>query len=810
MSAAKYSFLLFAPLYIAPALAANFSVDTVNDGVDVTLGDGLCLSASGACTLRAAIQEANALAGPDTITLPAGNFQPSLGNTDEDEGTEGDWDITSDIAISGAGEAQTIINGLDGGSRLFHILESDNRQPVVTLKDLSLTGGELNKRGAVIDSEGDLSLENITVFSAAPGGTAILSSGRLTIQNSEFSDNCRVIYSDSGQVDIQSSSFSNNQCSSSGVAIYSYYSTLSIEDSTFENNSSTSTASFGAGAIYAIGGRTMVTNSQFSENIGGSGGAINATSGSLYVTQSYFNGNRANRYYGGAIYSNSAQLEMQGSTFEDNSSYRQGGAVYSNSDVNYWQDIALIDNRSDIESGGGAWVDAKEGQLSDLRVSGNVAKKYGGGLVIYGVSIDRAVFLNNSANDGGALYTGITGNYLGNQINNATFSGNTAIDNGGAIFNSTKLYSTIERTDLSHATFANNTAAAGKGANIHSAEGILRVRASIFDLPQSGNNCDGVIGTLGYNLSSDESCTGFTGTNDQQSTPANLGSLTAQAGSLETYELVAGSPAIGAVPFDICTAVDQNKLDRYVSTVCSAGAHEPASTPASTGTLAFTQSTYTFNEFDGIATISVTRSGGTHGKAHVRYSETLDGTAVLGTHYIPEGGSYYRPSLIKGGLSWADGEDGTRTINIALRDTTLADPNKTLVMALTLATGTATIDQASDKNRTVISILDDESNEQTNSEADSSDDTETETAPETEPEPEPEPEESDTDQVTTTEPSTNDEENNSDDSTNNLPSDSADTTASSSSGGGALSPIFMLLFATWRLAARRSKLTRAS
>src|SRR5688572_8906943 len=51
--------------------AANFNVNTNADGVDANPGDGICLTAQGACTLRAAIMQANASPGLDTITFPA-------------------------------------------------------------------------------------------------------------------------------------------------------------------------------------------------------------------------------------------------------------------------------------------------------------------------------------------------------------------------------------------------------------------------------------------------------------------------------------------------------------------------------------------------------------------------------------------------------------------------------------------------------------------------------------------------------------------------------------------------------------------
>jgi CSLREA domain-containing protein len=54
------------------AQAATFTVNTNVDIADANPGDGVCESAppNHICTLRAAIQETNALAGTDEIILP--------------------------------------------------------------------------------------------------------------------------------------------------------------------------------------------------------------------------------------------------------------------------------------------------------------------------------------------------------------------------------------------------------------------------------------------------------------------------------------------------------------------------------------------------------------------------------------------------------------------------------------------------------------------------------------------------------------------------------------------------------------------
>ena len=47
----------------------NFEITTTYDAVDANLGNGVCDDGTGNCTLRAAIQESNAIGGDHTITL---------------------------------------------------------------------------------------------------------------------------------------------------------------------------------------------------------------------------------------------------------------------------------------------------------------------------------------------------------------------------------------------------------------------------------------------------------------------------------------------------------------------------------------------------------------------------------------------------------------------------------------------------------------------------------------------------------------------------------------------------------------------
>ena len=58
-------------------------MNNTTDEEDFISGDGVCETApgNGVCTLRAAIEEANALLpGPHTITLPSGTYTLTLGH----------------------------------------------------------------------------------------------------------------------------------------------------------------------------------------------------------------------------------------------------------------------------------------------------------------------------------------------------------------------------------------------------------------------------------------------------------------------------------------------------------------------------------------------------------------------------------------------------------------------------------------------------------------------------------------------------------------------------------------------------------
>jgi CSLREA domain-containing protein len=99
------------PWPVPPVLGAVFTVNTTADTVDATPGDGMCADSSGNCSLRAAIMEANALSGPDTIVLQSGQtYTLSLDDMAGDENTaaEDDLDVVAGSTITIQGNGATI------------------------------------------------------------------------------------------------------------------------------------------------------------------------------------------------------------------------------------------------------------------------------------------------------------------------------------------------------------------------------------------------------------------------------------------------------------------------------------------------------------------------------------------------------------------------------------------------------------------------------------------------------------------------------------------------------------------------------
>ena len=168
---------LFAFLDLTAYAAATFTVNSTGDGADSNTADGACNDGSGNCTLRAAIQQANAAAGDDTITFSV---------TGTITLTSALPDITSGITLSGPGARLLIVSG-NNASRVFTIASG----AVVTISDLTVSNGRSSGGGGGILNSGTLTINNCSISNntAAGGGGGIAGSGILNINDSTISGN---------------------------------------------------------------------------------------------------------------------------------------------------------------------------------------------------------------------------------------------------------------------------------------------------------------------------------------------------------------------------------------------------------------------------------------------------------------------------------------------------------------------------------------------------------------------------------------------------------------------------------------------
>ena len=259
-----------AVMAVMPSHAATFTVDSTADTPDVNPGNGICADLSGLCTLRAAVQETNALVGSDSIALDT-NTYTLTGLSGEDLALTGDLDILDDLTIAGTGAANTIIDG-GGVDRIFDI-DPLGAGVAVTISDLTIRGGNvLGEPGGGVRNAGTLVLDNTTISGNASDGDggAIVNSDALTLTESGVSGNDAGgngggLFNVSGLLTVTRSTVSANRAiGNSGGAIYNGNgASIVTTNNTITNN----TAAVSGGGIYnQTGGAADSTNDTISHN----------------------------------------------------------------------------------------------------------------------------------------------------------------------------------------------------------------------------------------------------------------------------------------------------------------------------------------------------------------------------------------------------------------------------------------------------------------------------------------------------------------------------------------------------------------
>ena len=224
---------------------ADLYVDAVEDGLldksDINPGDGICESEDGVCTLRAAIEEANALPGQRVIALGSGVFTQEQGTI---------FIVTDDLILLGNGTTKTIIDGSDGST----VLSTTSESVTLRIEDLTIA------RGGIQAWPGDLVLRR----SRITGGVADSFAGGAIFANN--------------LIDIRDTLIDGNRAVSGG-AIWAHSSSSGV----FENVTITGNQ---GGGIYLGGTSYTLNHVTIAGNSGDSGGASGISGGALTVGNS--------------------------------------------------------------------------------------------------------------------------------------------------------------------------------------------------------------------------------------------------------------------------------------------------------------------------------------------------------------------------------------------------------------------------------------------------------------------------------------------------------------------------------------------
>lgn len=242
----------------SPASAAVFVVNDDSDTSDSVPGDGTCANAESRCTLRAAIDEANALAGADEISLPAGRFRISGGRIA----------ITDDLDVVGAGIDATRIQGKGQMTPSGFTVEDPSSS--VAFSQMTIRRCVNLDDGGAFINRGTLSLTDIVLDrnrARDPSGLHRYLGG--------------AIYNE-GTLLIERAALTRNRAARSGGAIFNAAGTVVLRDVTIAHNRGRD----GSGGGISNGGVLEAVNVTLTRNRARSagGGLLNSSSGEVTLT----------------------------------------------------------------------------------------------------------------------------------------------------------------------------------------------------------------------------------------------------------------------------------------------------------------------------------------------------------------------------------------------------------------------------------------------------------------------------------------------------------------------------------------------
>ena len=293
------AFATILSFFAAPSYADTFNVNSTADTHDIEPGNGICADEGGMCTLRAAIEEANALSGKDTINVPSGMYALSLGSLR----------IFSDVDLLGGFWASSVIDGTENeGVQNILVCNDPECGTTNSFPEVSVSISNVTVQNAVTDSFGG---------AGTGAGISVLPGAILYLSDSIVRNNLAM--------------------SSPGGGIAN------------------------AGVVELL--RVRVTdNATTIDNGGGQmqsgGGIVNYAGAKLYIRQSAITQNKSTR--GGGIRNGGGFLEMRNVTVSNNSATRRGGGLLL-AGVTHISFSTITENILDPLPGAGVGLEARGG-----------------------------------------------------------------------------------------------------------------------------------------------------------------------------------------------------------------------------------------------------------------------------------------------------------------------------------------------------------------------------------------------------------------------------------------------------------------
>lgn len=404
----------------------TYVVNSTGDTLDAQVGDGLCADATGHCTLRAAVSEANFAPNEDTILLGAEIYQLVLAGALEDSNNSGDLDILTPVRIVGQGAESTFIqagtNRENGIDRILHVQGNVGSLVLegVTLRYGRTPDGVANHEGGAIRNYyGTVVIRDSVIccsrtgdgFDMADGGNGggiSGANGSIAIYNTAIFDNVTGVGGNRND-GLGSAGFGG-----SGGGLYANATAVTIAHSqicqnrtgdggTGSNGTNGGDSGFGGG-LSAYFGFLQVVNTAVFSNTTGNGGAV------LGTGMGGFSGDGGGLHlHGGAVVRNS--VVFSNTIGIGNPVNGDGGGM----DINYFADIHIINSTISgnygARFGGGIQSKTAEVTIHNSTLSGNQASNGGGIYLSLGnISMENSVVTHSTPNDCvSEVVNGITG-----------------------------------------------------------------------------------------------------------------------------------------------------------------------------------------------------------------------------------------------------------------------------------------------------------------------------------------------------------------------------------------------------------------